>query len=133
MRPGCGRCREGGRDKKTDAGGDSEQWGILLVPLTLLASLWYLTAFLVSATARSTKPTDWSMLFSMRSIMAPYGGDKERQGAQHDSSHCVGHRGCSEGMGMGPLPGGFGATAPWCSVARSQPPGSLLVPLPSHA
>lgn len=133
MRPGRGQCREGGRDKKTDAGGDSEQWGILLVPLTLLASLWYLTAFLVSATARSTKPTDWSMLFSMRSIMAPYGGDKERQGAQHDSSHCVGHWGCSEGMGMGPLPGGFGATAPWCSVARSQPPGSLLVPLPSHA
>lgn len=39
--------------------------------LTLRASLWYLTAFLVSATARSTKPTDWSMLLSMRSIMAP--------------------------------------------------------------
>lgn len=41
------------------------------VCLTLLASLWYFTAFLVSATARSTNPTDWSMLFSMRSIMAP--------------------------------------------------------------
>lgn len=40
--------------------------------LTRRASLWYLTAFLVSATARSTKPTDWSMLFSIRSIMAPF-------------------------------------------------------------
>lgn len=55
-------------------------WGPLIC-LTLLASLWYFTAFLVSATARSTNPTDWSMLFSMRSIMAPYGaprGHRER-------------------------------------------------------
>lgn len=56
-----------------------------LVHLTLLASLWYFTAFLVSATARSTKPTDWSMLFSMRSIMVPCGhgvgtaGDRQRK------------------------------------------------------
>lgn len=126
----AGKGNKGQEDR--GSGGDSEQCGILLVPLTLLASLWYLTAFLVSATARSTKPTDWSMLFSMRSIMAPYGGNKERQGAQHDSSHCMGHWGCSEGMGRKPSRG-FGAMALWCSMARSQPPGSLLVPLLSHA
>lgn len=56
-----------------DAGGYRGDTGDMSVHLTLLASLWYFTAFLVSATARSTKPTDWSMLFSMRSIMDPYG------------------------------------------------------------
>ena len=40
--------------------------------LTLRASCWNLAAFLVSATALSTKPTDWSMLPSILSIMPPY-------------------------------------------------------------
>lgn len=41
-------------------------------PLTRRASCWNLAAFLVSATARSTKPTDWSMLLSILSIIPPW-------------------------------------------------------------
>lgn len=39
--------------------------------LTRRASCWNFAAFLVSATARSTKPTDWSMLLSILSIIPP--------------------------------------------------------------
>lgn len=47
--------------------------------LTRRASCWNLAAFLVSATARSTKPTDWSMLLSILSIIPPLQGQHQRQ------------------------------------------------------
>ena len=58
-----------------------ESFSVQPARLTLRASCWNLAAFLVSATARSTKPTDWSMLLSILSIIPPlHGWDKERGG-----------------------------------------------------
>lgn len=104
------------------------------VRLTLLASLWYFTAFLVSATARSTKPTDWSMLFSMRSIMVPYGAWGRRGGGRERQRETEGgtlraprgagtHPPCAPGPGTGVPSWSAGSPAP-----RARPCASRIAP-----
>lgn len=57
---------------------------------TLRASAWNLAAFFVSATPRSTKPTDWSMLLSILSIMPPLAslGEKVAERIGDEENRC---------------------------------------------
>lgn len=61
----------------------------LLNQLTLRASCWYLAAFLVSATALSTKPTDWSMLLSILSIMPPWRCEQQNMSRKRQEQRCA--------------------------------------------